>query len=75
MDPASVSGLEGVDLSAHPSAAKLVSRCIEFFDEVQNLFVPPTFTTDPLLTSRGQTAGQRPRSSSKRRIRTRHIIL
>lgn len=28
---------EDVDLEAHPTAKKLVEKCAEFFDEVQNL--------------------------------------
>jgi Domain of unknown function (DUF4863) len=37
---ASYSSGDGVDLSQYPTAKKLVDKCVEFFDEVQNLFVP-----------------------------------
>lgn len=33
----SYSGGKGVDLEKYPTAATLVSKCVEFFDEVQNL--------------------------------------
>jgi hypothetical protein len=29
---------EDVDLDAYPTAKKLVEKCVEFFDKVQNLY-------------------------------------